>query len=164
MLSPPIKTGLFALRLQLKSLSFEDALLPSLLALLAPLSLGAAGSSVPGALGATTPNGFQSQDQQMGKGGPDAATAADVNGGGSFAHSRSPFSSVERGEQIDGRHGRIEGGGAGGLPSSTGGDGDKEIARGRGESAGGLLRLDGLQSDLGKGTPLLHWPLLESLR
>ncbi|CAN0117075.1 unnamed protein product, partial [Scytosiphon promiscuus] len=165
--------GLFELRQQLKSLSFEDSLLPSLVALLAPPPHSAPGPSVLGAPGAAAPdNGVQSQGQQSSKKlsgeatATAAAAAAGVGGVGSFAHSRSPFSSVEREEQVDHQRGSggggIEGGGAGAPSTSTAGHTDKE-GRGGDERRGGSFRLDGLQSDLGRGTPVLHWPLLESL-
>ena len=126
------------MRLQLKLLSFEGAPLSSLMALLAIYAGFLPSSSAPPAIGRR-------------------GSASDLTSGGEFGSN-------------------VQGGGSGPEDSPAGevgaklssvsdiGDGEAGEAGEEGGKQLAELGLEGLQSSLGMGTPMLHWSLLETLR
>ncbi|CAM9465025.1 unnamed protein product [Ectocarpus fasciculatus] len=162
--------GLFALRLQLKSLSFEDAFLPSLLALLTPPEPAsgsqdtAAGEGGNAAANTAADGGVPAPsraDSGVGVNKRDGSETAPV-GARTADGERSRLSSSKRGkiQQV-----RALGGVASSRKALGASRPAKPLAGSGGGQQGGAARLGmgGLQSGLGMGTPMLHWSLLESL-
>ena len=129
------------MRLQLKLLSFEGAPLSSLMALLAIYAGFLPSSSAPPAIGRRgsasdlTSGGEFGSNVQGGGSGPEDSPAEEV---GAKLSSVSDIGDGEAGEA-----------------GEAGEEGGKQLAE---------LGLEGLQSSLGMGTPMLHWSLLETLR
>ncbi|CAN0469802.1 unnamed protein product, partial [Ectocarpus sp. 12 AP-2014] len=161
--------GLFALRLQLKSLSFEDAFLPSLLALLTPPKPAsgsqdtaggergrvaadtAADGGVPGPSRADSGSGVNERD------GSDSTPVGARTADGDRYRLSCKRGKIQQVRALGGVAGSRKALGvsrpAKPLPDSGG------VQQGESERPG----IGRLQSGLGMGTPMLHWSLLESL-
>eukprot|EP00752_Nemacystus_decipiens_P014978 g13336.t1 len=175
--------GLPTLRLQLKLLSFEGAPLSSLVALLAiyagflpdsaarPFGRRGSASNLGGGSSGGGGGGDGGGDRD-GESGRDAEEEGEDNGapeGGVFKGGGNDDAEREGEDHFDdvGRRGagpeKAPAGETAEASSDSGGGGDEE-----GRADGGVqqlaeLGLEGLQSRLGMGTPMLHWSLLETL-
>ncbi|CBN77518.1 nischarin/ IRAS/ imidazoline receptor [Ectocarpus siliculosus] len=151
--------GLFALRLQLKSLSFENAFLPSLLALLTPPEPASGSQDTPGGQG-----GHAALDTAADGGVPGPSIAdsgGDVNKrDGSDSTPVGARTADSDRYRLSCKRGKIQ------QVRSLGGVASSRKALGVSRPAKPLAEWPGmgrLQSGLGMGTPMLHWSLLESL-
>lgn len=164
-------TGLPTLRLQLKLLSFEGAPLSGLVALLAIYAGFLPGSSAAafggrGSASRLSGGGGGGNGDRDNDGGGGAATGEDSKDKRSAEAEDTGGGDEVRGEGSDGSSGRRAGRSE--EEEEQDGAGPAEASLDPGSAGGGKqveeLGLEGLQSRLGMGTPMLHWSLLEALR